>query len=102
MTLLWRYEAQAVHQVGDMHRCVWAPAPQMGAYLAQKSVSLGRRFVLTRLQQLHWLPRMHWLREKACHDVQGGRLLRGCQGPHPDPLPKGSIGHKEPVAAACR
>lgn len=102
MTLLWRSGVQAVHQMGDMHRCVWAPAPQMGAYLAQRSASLSRRLSLTRLQHPGWV---HWLRgsrRKHATTSRGGSLPGGSQGRYPDHLPKGSIGHKEPVAAACR
>ena len=43
--------------MSDMHRCVWAPGAQMGAYLAQSCVSLSRRLSLSSFFKLHAVER---------------------------------------------
>lgn len=100
MTLLWRSGVQAAPGMGDMHRCVRVPAVEIGGYLAESSVNLARRLILTVVQRpraLRWARGLHC---KTRHVVQGGRLPVGSHGCDATSLPKGSIGPKEAIGGA--
>ena len=71
MTLLWRSGVQAAPGMGDMHRCVRVPAVEIGGYLAESSVNLARRLILTVVQRpraLRWATAKHatWSRGAGC------------------------------------